>query len=127
MEGSPEDGTDEHSGGDDAMRRPMPDCANKMTWPPVGPSRVELTKKILKIRRDHPVFGNAGTQRIEDIKLISNDQIIITRESEDEVGVLVFNCGDYQVDPWPEVELPKDCAAYKKARRISSTCRTVNK
>jgi len=114
MEGTPADGTDEHSGGDDAMRRPMPDCADTTLWPAIGQSRLALTQKLLKIRRDHPVFGNAGTQDIENITLISNEQIVIMRESDDEVGVLVFNCGDYEVNPWPEVQLPETCAAYAK-------------
>ena len=32
MEGTPEDGDDEHSGGDDAMRRPMLDTKNTLSW-----------------------------------------------------------------------------------------------
>ena len=32
-------------------------------------------------------------------------------ETEDEVGVLVFNCADHEVNPWPEVQLPKGCIA----------------
>ena len=124
MEGTPADGTDEHSGGDDAMRRPMPDTSRPATWPMVGQERLAFNKKLLKIRREHPVFSNDGTQRMEDIKLCAEEwpfeQITVVRETEDEVGVLVFNCADHEVNPWPEVQLPKDCIA--KKGRNSSTC-----
>jgi len=130
MEGTPADGTDEHSGGDDAMRRPMLDCAKPATWPAVGVSRVALNKKLIKIRREHPVFGIDGTQDIEDIQLLSNDQIIVTRyvketdpktkkEEVTAVGCLVFNCGDYSVDPWPEITLPHGIAAARKGEKFT--------
>ena len=51
MEGRPEDGTDEHSGGDDAMRRPMLDCAKPATWPAIGQSRLALNKKLIAMRK----------------------------------------------------------------------------
>ena len=117
MEGTPEDGTDEHSGGDDAMRRPMPDCSKPGTWPAVGVSRLALNKKLLKIRKDHPVFSNAGSQEMDNINLVAEEwpfeQITVVRETEDEVGVLVFNCADHEVNPWPEVQLPAGCIAKK--------------
>ena len=117
MEGTPEDGTDEHSGGDDAMRRPMPDTSKPGTWPAVGVSRLALNKKLLKIRKEHPVFSNAGSQDMDNIKLVSQEwpyeQITVVRETEDEVGVLVFNCADHEVNPWPEVQLPAGCIAKK--------------
>ena len=122
MEGTPADGTDEHSGGDDAMRRPMPDTSRPATWPMVGQERLAFNKKLLKIRREHPVFSNDGTQRMEDIKLCAEEwpfeQITVVRETEDEVGVLVFNCADHEVNPWPEVQLPKDCIAKKGAKFV---------
>jgi hypothetical protein len=55
-------GEDEHSGGDLAMRRPMLDCSNTSTWPSVGRPRLALTKKLLAIRRQNPVFANLGSQ-----------------------------------------------------------------
>jgi hypothetical protein len=117
MEGTPEDGTDEHSGGDDAMRRPMPDTSKPGTWPAVGVSRLALNKKLLKIRKEHPVFSNAGSQDMDNIKLVAQEwpfeQITVVRETEDEVGVLVFNCADHEVNPWPEVQLPAGCIAKK--------------
>ena len=108
MEGRPEDGTDEHSGGDDAMRRPMLDCAKPATWPAVGQSRLALNKKLIAMRKNYPVFGSAGSQDIRDMWLNKDtrEQFIVVRYTEDEVAALVFNCGDYHVDPWPEVVIP---------------------
>ena len=106
MEGRPEDGTDEHSGGDDAMRRPMLDCAKPASWPAVGMSRLALNKKLIALRKNYPVFGVKGTQDIRDMTLISNEQMIVIRYTEDEIAAMVFNCGDYSVDPWPEVVIP---------------------
>ena len=128
MEGSPEDGTDEHSGGDDAMRRPMPDCSKPNTWPAIGISRLALNKKLIKIRKEHPVFAQAGTQDMDNIKLIAEEwpfeQITVVRETEDEVGVLVFNCADHEVNPWPEVQLPAGCIAKKGAKFVDLLAHT---
>ena len=90
MEGRPEDGTDEHSGGDDAMRRPMLDCAKPASWPAVGVSRLALNKKLIALRKNYPVFGVKGTQDIRDMTLISNEQMIVIRYTEDEIAAMVF-------------------------------------
>jgi cyclomaltodextrinase len=128
MEGTPADGTDEHSGGDDAMRRPMPDTDKPGTWPAVGVSRLALNKKLMKIRKDHPVFSNAGSQDIKNINLLSQEwpfeQITVLRETEDEVGILVFNCADHEVNPWPEVQLPPNCIAKKGAKFVDLLAHT---
>ena len=52
MEGRLEDGTDD-TGGDDAMRRPMLDCAKPATWPAVGQSRLALNKKLIAMRKNY--------------------------------------------------------------------------
>ena len=41
----------------------------------------------------------------------TREQFIVVRYTEDEVAALVFNCGDYHVDPWPEVVIPASCGA----------------
>ena len=121
---SPEDGTDEHSGGDDAMRRPMPDCSKPGTWPAVGVSRLALNKKLLKIRKEHPVFSNAGSQEMDNINLVAEEwpfeQITVVRETEDEVRVLVFNCADHEVNPGRRCSCPR--GASPRRATSSWTC-----
>ena len=110
------------------MRRPMPDTDKPGTWPAVGVSRLALNKKLMKIRKDHPVFSNAGSQDIKNINLLSQEwpfeQITVLRETEDEVGILVFNCADHEVNPRPEVQLPPNCIAKKGAKFVDLLAHT---
>jgi hypothetical protein len=82
----------------------------------------------MKIRKEHPVFSNAGSQDIKNINLLSQEwpfeQITVLRETEDEVGILVFNCADHEVNPWPEVQLPPNCIAKKGAKFVDLLAHT---
>ena len=90
-----EDGTDEHSGGDDAMRRPMLDCAKPATWPAIGQSRLALNKKLIAMSKNYPVFGSAGSMDIRDMWLNTDtrEQFIVVRYTEDEVAALRASLG----------------------------------
>jgi hypothetical protein len=41
------------------------------------------------------------------------------KEEVTAVGCLVFNCGDYSVDPWPEITLPHGIAAARKGEKFT--------
>ena len=123
MEGTPADGTDEHNGSDDMMRHPMPDTDKPRTWPAVGVSRPRSTK-ARGIRKDHPVFssGKPGHQEHQPPEPgVAVREITVLHETE-EVGILVFNCADHEVNN-PEVQLPPNFIA-KKAPSSSTSSRT---
>ena len=81
--------------------------------PAVGKERLAITKKLLKIRADYPVFGSEGTFDVKKDFIVFGDdkeQLIVMRESDTQVGILVFNAADYEKDPWPEVKVAAESA-----------------
>ena len=98
MEGTPEDGTD-GTGDDDATRRRCRIAPNQARGPRLACLVVE--QKLLKIRKEHPVFssGLAGDgqhqPRRRGVAARTNHR---RAETEDEVGVLVFNWADHEVN-----------------------------
>jgi len=45
------------------------------------------------------------------VRVVSGQQLVVLRESADQVGVLLFNSADHDVAPAPDVVLPAGCAA----------------
>ena len=50
-------------------------------------------------------------QDVKHLRVVSGQQLVVLRESADQVGVLLFNSADHDVAPAPEVVLPAGCAA----------------
>lgn len=108
MEGRPGEGDDEACGGDDAMRRPMLSAEPDETWPESAPWRLEVTRKLAKIKRTVPAFAT-GVMDVQRC-VFTPTTFIFIRETPEQKAVVVLNSAPHDAEPWPECEVPPSMA-----------------
>jgi glycosidase len=104
MEGRPGEGTCEHSGGDDAVRRPMPNVERIMAASAAEnmggvPWTLQVTRELIALRASYPELFIDGEQDAYQLEY-NNTRFAFVRSNGDARAVICFNAAEWDEHEW---------------------------